>query len=166
MYGRRVIGLLGALALMAAVLTANALLSKPVVPDVSLTSIEGESLRFADLRGQVVLVNFWATSCVTCVLEMPEIAATQRRFAGRGYRTLAVAMQYDRPDRVIDYNERNRLPFPIVLDLQGDIARAFDDTGVTPTTFLIDTQGRIVRRYVGAPNFAELQRHIENLLAS
>jgi peroxiredoxin len=164
MYGRAATWLLGALALLAAVFTVNALLSKPVVPDVRLTSIEGESVRLADLRGQVVLVNFWATTCVTCVMEMPQIAATQLKFAGRGYRTFAVAMQYDRPDWVLNYSELSKLPFPIALDVQGDIARAFDDTRVTPTTFLIDKQGRIAKRYIGAPDFAELQQRIETLL--
>jgi hypothetical protein len=80
----RAIGVLGALVLIAAVFTANALLSKPVVPDVRRTRIEGKTVRGAELRGQVVLVNSWATRGVTCVLVMPEIAATQRRCAGRG----------------------------------------------------------------------------------
>jgi len=164
MYGRVATRWLCASALLAAVFTANALLSKPLVPDVRLTSIEGESVRLADLRGQVVLVNFRATSCVTCALEMPQIAATHRKFAARGYRTLAVAMPYDRPDWMLNYKEQSKLPFPIVLDLQGDIARAFDDTRVTPTTFLIDMQGCSVKRYIGTPDFAELQQRIETLL--
>jgi len=154
-----------AVALLATVLTSAALLSKRAAPDVTLTDINGNRVRLADLRGNVVLVNFWATTCVTCVREMPQIAATQRRFAGRAYRTFAVAMPYDRPDWVLNFSERNRLPFPIALDVKGEIARAFDDTRVTPTTFLIDTQGRIVKRYIGAPDFAELQQRIEKLLA-
>ncbi len=165
MRGRATIWLLGAAMLLVAVLSVAALLSKPAAPDVMLTSIDGESVQLTDLRGQVVLVNFWATTCVTCVKEMPQIAATHRKFAGRGYQTFAVAMPYDRPDWVLEYNARNRLPFPIALDAGGGIARAFDHTRVTPTTFLIDRQGRIVRRYVGEPDFAELQQRIEKLLA-
>jgi peroxiredoxin len=148
-----------------AVFTAAALLSKPHAPDVTLVNLDGERVRLADLRGQVVLVNFWATTCVVCVKEMPRMADTYRRFAGRGFRAFAVAMPYDRPDWVLNYRERNPLPFPIVLDVQDEIARAFDDTRVTPTTFLIDTQGRIVKRYIGEPDFAELQQRIEGLLA-
>jgi hypothetical protein len=60
--------------------------------------------------------------------EMPQLAATQRRYARRGLRMFAVAMPYDRPDRVVDYSRRNPLPFPIALDVRGNIAREFDDT--------------------------------------
>jgi glutathione peroxidase-family protein len=75
-------------------------------------------------------------------------------------------MRCDRPDWVIDDSRRNRRPLPTAFDLQGDIARASDDSRVIPTTFLIDTQGRVVKRYIGAPDFAELPRRIEALLAS
>lgn len=149
----------------AAVFTAATLLSKPPAPDVTLVDLDGERVRLADLRGQVVLVNFWATTCVVCVKEMPQLADTYRRFAGRGLRAFAVAMPYDRPDWVLNYRERNKLPFPIALDVQGEIARAFDDTRVTPTTFLIDREGRVAKRYIGEPDFAELRQRIERLLA-
>jgi peroxiredoxin len=145
--------------LPAAVFTANALLSKPVVPDVRLTSIEGESLRLADLRGQVVPGSFWATCCVTCMEDAADRRHPAQKMPG------AAAEQYARPDWVIDDNERNRLPFPIALDLQGGITRAFDDKRVTATAFLIETPGRIFKRYIGAPGFAELQPRIAALLA-
>ena len=156
---------MGPLALLAAVLVSAPLIPKPAAPDVRLTLIDGASVRLAESRGQVVLVSFWATTCVTCVRSMPQLAATHRRFAARGYQTFAVAMQYDRPDWVINYSMRNRLPFPIALDVRGDIARAFGDTRVTPATFLIDAQGRIVGRFVGEPDVADLQQRIENLLS-
>lgn len=142
-----------------------ALHSATPAPDVALTSIDGTTTRLGDLRGNVVLVNFWATTCVTCVNEMPMLAATYRKFAARGYRTFAVAMPYDRPDWVLDFQSKRRLPFDIVLDTQGELARAFDDTRVTPTTFLIDREGRVVKRYIGAPDVGELERRIERLLA-
>lgn len=145
-------------------MSAAPLLSKPLAPDVTLVNLDGGRVHLADLRGQVVLVNFWATTCVPCMTEMPRLAATQRRFGDQGLRTFAVAMRYDRPDWVLSYHARNPLPFPIALDVQGEIARAFDDTQVTPTTFLIDKQGRIAGRYVGAPDFDEMQRRIERLL--
>ncbi len=154
-----------ALLITGAVFSAVPLLSQPLAPDVTLVNLDGGRVRLADLRGQVVLVNFWATTCVPCMEEMPKIAATQRKFSARGLRSFAVAMQYDRPDWVLHYHARNPLPFPIALDVQGEIARAFDDTRVTPTTFLIDKQGRIAGRYIGEPDFAELQQRIERLLA-
>jgi thiol-disulfide isomerase/thioredoxin len=66
-------------------------------PTVSYTLLNGQKGNTADLKGKVLLVNFWATSCVTCVAEMPQIVATHQKFKARGFETIAVAMQYDPP---------------------------------------------------------------------
>lgn len=134
-------------------------------PEVSLTTIRGETLTAADLRGKVVLVNFWATSCVTCVKEMPKLVAAYRRHRDRGFETIAVAMRYDPPNYVLHYAEKNALPFKVALDPMGAAARAFGDVQLTPTTFVIDRRGNIVKRYLGEPDFAELDRLIEGKLA-
>ena len=126
-----------------------------------LTTLKGEKLTTADLRGKVVLVNFWATSCVVCVKEMPEIAATYRKFEARGFETIAVAMSYDPPNLVLNYAQKNALPFKVALDLNSDIAQAFGKVRLTPTTFVLDKRGRIVARYLGEPDFAELHKLIE-----
>jgi peroxiredoxin len=135
------------------------------LPEVTLTTIKGEQLTPADLRGKVVLVNFWATSCVTCVKEMPKLVATYRKHRERGFETIAVAMRYDPPNYVLHYAEKNALPFKVALDPVGAAARAFGDVSLTPTTFVIDRRGTIVKRYVGEPDFAELDRLIEGKLA-
>lgn len=135
------------------------------MPEVPLTTIKGEQLTAADLRGKVVLVNFWATSCVTCVKEMPQLVATWRKHQARGFETIAVAMRYDPPNYVLAYAEKNALPFKVALDPVGAAARAFGDVSLTPTTFVIDRRGMIVKRYVGEPDFAELDRLIEGKLA-
>ena len=67
---------------------------KPAAPDVAFTTLQGQRFRTADLRGQVVLVNFWATTCGVCIEEMPALKAMQDKFQARGYRTIAVAMTY------------------------------------------------------------------------
>jgi peroxiredoxin len=135
------------------------------LPEVTLTTITGEKLTAADLRGKVVLVNFWATSCVTCVKEMPKLVATYRKHRDRGFETIAVAMSYDPPNYVLHYAEKNALPFKVALDPVGAAARAFGDVSLTPTTFVIDRRGTIVKRYLGEPDFAELDRLIEGKLA-
>jgi len=134
-------------------------------PGVTLTTITGERLTAADLRGKVLLVNFWATSCVTCVKEMPQLVAAYRKHRDRGFETIAVAMSYDPPNYVLRYAERNALPFKVALDPMGAAARAFGDVSLTPTTFVVDKRGAIVKRYVGEPDFAELDRLIESKLA-
>jgi peroxiredoxin len=135
------------------------------LPEVALTTIKGEQLTAADLRGKVVLVNFWATSCATCVKEMPKLVDTYRRYRDRGFETVAIAMSHDPPNYVLHYAEKNALPFRVALDPVGAAARAYGDVSLTPTTFVIDRRGAIVKRYVGEPDFAELDRIIEGKLA-
>lgn len=134
-------------------------------PKFSYTLLDGRQLRSEDLLGQVVLVNFWATTCSTCVAEMPQIAATQDKYSARGYQTVAVAMQYDPPAFVADFAEHRKLPFGVAIDNTGAIARGFGDVQLTPTSFLIDKRGDIVKRYVGRPDFPALHRLVEELLA-
>jgi len=134
-------------------------------PDVTFISIAGEKISTESLRGKVVMVNFWATSCVTCVKEMPDMVATYNKYKDQGLEFVAVAMQYDRPDYVLNFTEQRKLPFKVALDSAGDIARQFGDVTLTPTTFLIDKQGRIIKTYVGEPDFAAVHKLIEKELA-
>lgn len=133
-------------------------------PDAPFVRLDGSASRIAELRGKVVLVNFWATSCATCVAEMPGLIDTHRRFQARGYETLAVAMSYDPPAYVSNFAQRRELPFWVAIDNTGVIAKAFGDIRLTPTTFLIDKRGRIVKRYVGAPDFKALNALVDELL--
>jgi peroxiredoxin len=131
---------------------------------LTYTLLDGSLRTPEQLRGKVVLVNFWATSCTTCVHEMPQIVATHEKFRHRGYDTLAVAMSYDPPAYVANFAETRKLPFGVAIDNTGSIAKSFDDVRLTPTTFLINKRGEIVKRFVGEPDFAALHRLIEELL--
>jgi peroxiredoxin len=132
---------------------------------VSYTLLDGRKGSTESLRGNVVLVNFWATSCSACVAEMPQIIATHNKFKERGYETVAVAMSYDPPAYVARFAETRQLPFGVAIDNTGEIARRFGDVQLTPTTFLIDKRGNIVKRYLGAPDFEALRVLIDKLLA-
>ncbi len=134
-------------------------------PQVRYTLLNGQQVSTADLLGQVVLVNFWATSCTSCVAEMPQIVSTYQKYRSRGYQTVAVAMSYDPPAYVANFAESRQLPFAVAIDNTGDIARSFGDVRLTPTSMLINKRGQIVKRYVGAPDFAALHRLVEQLLA-
>ncbi|NML25301.1 TlpA disulfide reductase family protein [Zoogloea dura] len=139
--------------------------SKPAAPDVGYTTLDGQAARLSALRGKVVLVNFWATTCTTCVAEMPALVDTYRRFSGQGFETVAIAMNYDPADYVRNYASKNGLPFTVGLDTSGDAAKGFEEVRLTPTTFLIDRKGRIVQKFLGAPDFPKLHADIEKLLA-
>jgi peroxiredoxin len=134
-------------------------------PRASFIALSGANFSTDDLRGKVVLVNFWATSCVACVAEMPKMTETWRKYAPRGYEMVAVAMSYDHPNAVADFVRREALPFRVALDSDGAVAAAFGNVAVTPTTYLLDRRGHIVTRYVGEPDWTEFHARIERALA-
>jgi peroxiredoxin len=134
-------------------------------PPVSFTSITGERVGLADLRGRVVLVNFWATDCVICVKEMPRLVQTYKTYHPRGLELIAVAMSYDPPNYVLAYTEKAALPFKVALDPAGALAKAFDDVKLTPTIVVIDKRGNVVKRILGEPDFTALEKLIEEKLA-
>jgi peroxiredoxin len=134
-------------------------------PTVDYVLLNGQKASSKQWAGKVMLVNFWATSCATCVKEMPQIVATHGKFKDRGFDTLAVAMSYDPPAFVAKFAETRQLPFGVAIDNTGAVAQAFGQVQMTPTTFLIDKRGEIVKRYVGEPDFAALHGLIEKLLA-
>lgn len=139
----------------------NALNQAKPGPAYSLTNLQGKTVKSEDLRGKVVMLNFWATSCTTCVAEMPEMVATYNKYHQQGLEFFAVAMSYDPPNYVVNFAETRKLPFHVVLDTQGQIARSFNDVKLTPTTYVLDKQGRILKRYVGKPDFTELHQLLE-----
>ena len=140
--------------------------SSQVAPESNFVLLDGSQTSTSQLRGKVTLVNFWATSCTTCVAEMPQIISTYQQYQSRGFETLAVAMSYDPPSYVVNFTQTRKLPFKVALDNTGAVAKAWGDIQLTPTTFLLDKQGAIVKRYVGTPDFKELNALIDKLLAA
>ena len=151
-------------ALAAATLALSACGRDPA-PSSTFVLLDGSSRSTQDLHGKVSLINFWATSCTTCVAEMPQIVATYDKYKDKGYQTIAVAMQYDPPSYVVNFAETRKLPFKVAIDNTGAVAKAWGDVKLTPTTYIVNKRGEIVKKYVGAPNFDELHKLIEKLLA-
>ena len=135
-------------------------------PDVTFITIAGQKISSQDLRGKVVMVNFWATSCATCVKEMPQMVETYNKFKNDGLEFVAVAMKYDPPNYVLNYAETRKLPFKVAIDAGGDLARQFGDVAMTPTTFVIGKDGKILKRYLGEPDFASLHALLQKSLKS
>lgn len=133
-------------------------------PKIALQTITGKKLDLQDLRGHPVLINFWATSCPGCVKEMPELAALYRDLSPKGLEIIGVAMSYDPPDQVMEMSKERKIPYPIALDLKGQAAKAFGGVQLTPTSFLIAPDGRIVKQKIGEVNIDTLRREIEGML--
>lgn len=137
---------------------------RPAAPQVAFVSIKGEKIAPESLKGKVVMVNFWATSCTTCVAEMPKMVETYNKFKDQGLEFVAVAMSYDPPNYVLNYAETRALPFKVALDADGSAARAYGNVAMTPTTFVIGKDGTILKRYLGEPDFAALHKLLEESL--
>jgi peroxiredoxin len=133
-------------------------------PAAEYALLDGSKASTASLKGKVYIVNFWATSCVSCVKEMPSLMQTYQRFYAQGFDLVAVAMKYDPPAYVSNFAETRKLPFKVAIDNTGAVAAAFADVKVTPTSYLIDKQGRISKRWVGEPDFQRLHDEIAGLL--
>ncbi|WP_164521508.1 TlpA disulfide reductase family protein [Iodobacter ciconiae] len=131
-------------------------------PDIQLTSIQGQNLNPSALKNQIVLVNFWATSCTGCIKEMPELIKLQEKYKNNNYKTIAIAMDYDNPEYIANYVKEKKLPFFTQHDINGKAAKAFGDVALTPSTFLINKDSKIIKKYVGLINIQEIEILIEN----
>jgi peroxiredoxin len=158
------VALAGAL-MLGGLLSLSGCSGAQAAPESSFVLLDGSKKNTADLKGKVTLVNFWATSCVTCVAEMPKLISTHNKYKSQGYDTLAVAMSYDPPNYVVNFAETRKLPFNVAIDNTGAAAKAWGDVQLTPTTFLVNKRGQIVKQFVGEPDFEALHRLIEKLLA-
>ena len=117
-------------------------------PDFTLPVLgESGTQRLDDLRGSVVLVNFWATWCKPCEEEMPAMERLYQELAPQGFELLAVSVDSELSD-VETFQARMALSFPILLDPEQHSARQYQTTGF-PESILIDPKGRIIERYVG-----------------
>ncbi|CAJ0773421.1 Thiol-disulfide oxidoreductase ResA [Ralstonia chuxiongensis] len=134
------------------------------VPAATFTLLDGQKLSTQDLKGKVYLVNFWATSCATCIKEMPNMIQTYNKYKGEGLEYVAVAMNYDAPMYVMNFSQTRQLPFKVAMDADGSAAKAFGDVQLTPTTFLVDRDGRILKRYVGEPEWSSFDALLKQTL--
>lgn len=158
--------LLAAIAVLALVgALAYALMDKSAAPEATFTTLEGRTIALADLRGKVVLVNFWATSCPGCIKEMPGMVETYRQYKDRGFEIVAVAMSYDPPSYVANFVQTRQLPFPVALDVDGGHARAFGNVQLTPTSFLIGKDGSILEQKLGELDFVKLKAVLDKELS-
>jgi peroxiredoxin len=133
-------------------------------PDVTFTTIAGKKINMADLRGKVVLVNFWSTDCGVCVSEMPDIVKTYNTFKDKNFEVIAVAMPYDPPAQVLNYATQKALPFPVMHDGFGEITDKFGGVHVTPTAYIFDKTGKRLFYTVGALDFPSLNQLLTKLL--
>lgn len=139
--------------------------NKDSIPNITFQTLDGEQINTEELKGKVVLVKFWATTCVTCVKQMPDTIEYYNIYKDKGYDTVAVAMGYDNTEALHKFRESYQLPFTVVYDKSGQIATDFGGIRFTPVSFLIDRDGNIVKRYIGEYDKKEFIQTLEKTLA-
>ena len=113
-------------------------------PDFTLPSLDGPNLRLQEQRGQVVMINFWATWCGPCRVEMPHLARLYDKYRGSGFTVLAVNIDED-PYKAASLAKQLGMRFPVLLDKEKKVSRLYD-LSTMPSTILVDREGRV--RYV------------------
>jgi len=138
--------------------------SLSTAPAISLKITDGRVINLQELQGKPVLITFWATSCRSCLKEIPHLITLYNELSDKGLEIIGVAMSYDPPNQVIELIERGQVSYPIALDVDGSIAMAFDNVMLTPTFFLISPEGRIIKYRRGEMDMDKLEQQIRDLL--
>ena len=136
------------------------------VPEIAVTSITGEAIKLYQDKNNFTIINFWATDCPGCIKEMPGLTNIYNQLKGQGLQIIAVSMSYDPPNQVLNFTHKNKIPFPVVLDVDGQIARSFGDIRLTPTSIFIDKNGKIIDKVIGELDFNKLNALLKKHLNS
>ncbi|MBT6295170.1 MAG: TlpA family protein disulfide reductase [Nitrospina sp.] len=134
-------------------------------PSFKLRNIKGNYESLESYRGEVVVLNFWATWCTPCRIEMPSFEKLYRRYRSEGVTVLAITLDKNSENKIKSFVDEYGLSFPILLDEKGEVERLYPSMTI-PFTYIIDRQGRIVARVDGAKNWesSETFEAIEYLL--
>ena len=138
--------------------------SHPLAPQFSLTDIQGKPLKLSDFKGKVVGLDFWATWCGPCRIEIPGFIELQKRYLSQGFTMIGISMD-DSPEPVVDFYKQMQMNYPVAVgnDRLGEL---YGGMPGLPTTFLIGRDGRIYAKHVGATDPAVFEAEIKELLSA
>lgn len=131
-------------------------------PDFTLTSLTGETFQLSSLRGEVVLLNFWATWCAPCEAEMPTLEDRSKTFSGSGFRVLGINADDEKTATIQTFLERVPVSFPVLLDPGLVVSDLYRVRGL-PTTYLIDREGVVRAVQAGYLSDGQLDRYLSEL---
>ncbi|MCS7206767.1 MAG: TlpA family protein disulfide reductase [Dehalococcoidia bacterium] len=134
------------------------------VPDVALVTFDGRVVRLSDLRGRVVMMDFWASWCAPCRAEAPALAQAYRDLRAQGMPVEFIGVNvWDREEDARAFLERFQVPYPSGMDTHGRIALELGVTGI-PEKYIVDAQGTVVKKFVGPMGEKDLLQVLEPLL--
>ncbi len=132
--------------------------------DFTLKDMNGADIRLADLKGKVVLLNFWATWCGPCRLEIPWFVEFQEKYKGQGFRVVGISVD-DPPEALPPFAKRFKVNYPLIVGAdREDVQKAYGPIFGVPITFIIDRNGRICIRHVGPVGREQFESEIKSLL--
>jgi cytochrome c biogenesis protein CcmG/thiol:disulfide interchange protein DsbE len=132
-------------------------------PDFEMKTLEGDTFELADHRGDVVVVNFWATWCAPCVQEIPTFIEMQRKFGDDGLQFVGVSLDKQGFEVVRPFAEKMQINYPLVVD-DGSLAKEFGGLQGVPTTYVVDTDGQIQHRIEGITTEQHLRSLVDGML--
>ncbi|HZR57184.1 MAG TPA: TlpA disulfide reductase family protein [Terriglobales bacterium] len=136
-----------------------------MAPDFTLTSLDGKTVRLSDYRGKAVLLNFWATWCEPCKIEMPWFVEMQKEYGAQGLQILGVAMDDASPKDISDFAKQMGVNYPIVVG-KDSVGDAYGGVQFLPATFYVGRDGKVVDKVFGLKGRGEIQDYIKKALAS
>jgi peroxiredoxin len=139
------------------------LIAKTRAPEWKLSDLDGKLVKFSDFRGHVLILDFWATWCMPCRIEIPHFVELQNQYGDKGLRVIGVSLDAQGPEFVKKFAKRLDVNYPIVMGNE-EVAEAYGGIDAIPTTFVIDRQGRIVSRHMGCDDKAAFEKEIQSLL--
>jgi peroxiredoxin len=127
-----------------------------LAPDFELVSLDGRKVKLSDFRGKAVVLNFWATWCAPCKIEMPWFVDLQNHYGNDGLAIVGVAMDDSDPQKIAQFASEMGVNYPVLLGTN-KVSEAYGDVEYLPTTFYINRQGRIVGKVAGLIGKAEIE---------
>lgn len=133
-------------------------------PDFTLTSLDGKALKLSDYRGKAVLLNFWATWCEPCKIEMPWFVDLQKKYEAQGFTVLGVAMDDSSPSDISDFAKKMGVNYPIVIGKEA-VGDQYGGIPYLPSSFYIDRDGKVVERVFGLVSRSEIESNIQRAMS-
>jgi peroxiredoxin len=134
----------------------------PLAPELELKAVDGQQFRLSELRGRVVVLNFWATWCIPCRAEIPELNAMQRELGAKGLTIVGVSWDNTAED-IKDFQNDIKQEYTVLIGGEG-VQEKFGGIPSLPTTFIIDREGRIRQKIIGARDRTGFEREVKPLL--
>lgn len=144
--------------------SSNALTGK-AAPEFTLQSLDGKTVHLSDYRGKAVVLNFWATWCAPCKIEMPWFVDLQKKYAPEGLQLVGVAMDDATPKEIAEFAKQMSVNYPILIGKEA-VGQAYGGVPFMPETFYIDRNGKIIENAFGLKSRSEIEGDMKKIIAS